>query len=59
MANSLAAYIDGSFFNWKSHVSLKNLKGEGPVPTFAPPYSPAGPVLLGKITGEVSAVAFG
>jgi len=59
MANSLAAYIDDSFFRWKSHVSLKSLKGEGQVPSFAPPYSPMGPVAGGKITGEVSAFAFG
>jgi len=58
MANSLASYIDDSFFRWKSHVSLQSLMGQGPT-TWAPPTYPAGQVVGGKITGEVSAVAFG
>lgn len=37
------------FLIWISKVKVKNLMGSGPVPTFAPPYIPVGPVVNGKI----------
>jgi len=44
---TLAHWVDGSFSEWKSTVRLTGLIGKGPVPTFAPPYVPVGPVLAG------------
>jgi len=44
---SLATWIEGSFNEWKSMVMLVGLMGKGPVPTFAPPYVPVGPVVGG------------
>ena len=44
---NLAAWVDSSFAEWKSMAKLVGLQGKGPVPTFAPPYVPIGPVLRG------------
>jgi hypothetical protein len=44
---SLAAWIDSSFQEWKSLVQLVGVMGTGRVPTFAPPYVPVGPVVMG------------
>jgi hypothetical protein len=45
--NSLATWVEGSFNEWKSLATLIGLMGRGPVPTFAPPYVPVGPVIAG------------
>jgi hypothetical protein len=42
---SLAAWIDASFREWKASAQIMGLSGKGPVPTFAPPYVPVGPVV--------------
>ncbi len=45
--NSLANWVEASFNEWKSLATLVGLMGRGPVPTFAPPYVPVGPVISG------------
>lgn len=45
---NLAAWVDGSFGAWKAGVKMTGLLGKGPVPTFAPPYVPVGPVVAGE-----------
>ncbi len=37
------------FLGWISKVKVVNLLGMGPVPTFAPPFHPSGPVMNGTI----------
>lgn len=44
---NIASWVDGSFSEWKSLAKLTGLMGRGPVPTFAPPYVPVGPVIAG------------
>ncbi len=44
---SLADWVEGSFNEWKGLVTLAGMMGKGPVPTFAPPYVPVGPVIAG------------
>ena len=46
---SLTAWIETSFSEWKSLAMLTGVMGSGPVPTFAPPYVPVGPVIHGAI----------
>jgi hypothetical protein len=45
---SLANWVDNSFSEWKAGVKIVGLLGQGPVPTFAPPYVPVGPVVAGQ-----------
>ena len=45
----LADWVDGSFQDWKAQAMLVNVMGHGPVPTFAPPYVPVGPVVTGNV----------
>ncbi len=59
LANNLAAYINAAFLTWQSTAYFTNIMGEGPVPTFAPPYVPVGPVIKGKIKGDLRFQAFG
>jgi hypothetical protein len=40
-----------SFRRWFGSAKLVNLAGGGPVPSFAPPYVPVGPVVLGNVVG--------
>lgn len=51
----LATWVETSFQAWKGAVRIGGLTGEGPVPTFAPPYVPVGPVIMGETrsTGPV------
>ncbi len=44
---SIAAWLEGSYNDWKSSTIIGGLMGQGPVPTFAPPYVPVGPVMMG------------
>ncbi len=44
---TLANWVEGSFNEWKNLATLTGLMGRGPVPTFAPPYVPVGPVIAG------------
>jgi hypothetical protein len=44
---ALAEWVESSFKEWKNTVMLVGILGRGPVPTFAPPYVPVGPVVMG------------
>jgi hypothetical protein len=39
--------FEKSYNIWKVSTMVTNVLGTGPVPTFAPPYVPVGPVLAG------------
>jgi hypothetical protein len=43
----LSAWIEASFREWKLTAQLVGVMGKGPVPSFAPPYVPVGPVVMG------------
>ncbi|MGE0116918.1 MAG: hypothetical protein AB7S71_15515 [Dongiaceae bacterium] len=47
---SLAEWVDISFQEWKGLTKLVGVMGKGSVPTFAPPYVPVGPVVMGDNT---------
>jgi hypothetical protein len=47
VADALAAGFGLMFPIWIAGVVVKNVLGKGPVPTFAPPYVPVGPVVMG------------
>jgi hypothetical protein len=49
-SDALATSIDASFQIWLSSTMVTNVLGTGPVPTFAPPYVPVGPVVGGTGT---------
>jgi hypothetical protein len=44
----LASWVEISFTEWKSMAKMGGVTGKGPIPTFAPPYVPVGPVLRGE-----------
>jgi hypothetical protein len=46
-ANDLAVWVEASFREWKLSAQLVGVMGKGPIPTFAPPYVPVGPVVMG------------
>lgn len=46
-SEALAASIDASFQVWMVQTLVTKVLGTGPVPTFAPPYVPVGPVVGG------------
>jgi hypothetical protein len=46
---TFAAWVESSFTEWKSMAMLTGVQGKGPVPTFAPPYVPVGPVIGGDM----------
>jgi len=50
----LATWVQASFEQWKSTVTLVGLLGRGGVPTYAPPYVPVGPVLTGNNSTSAS-----
>jgi len=50
-SEALAMSMDGSFQVWKIQTQVINVFGSGPIPTFAPPYVPVGPVVGG--TGKM------
>jgi hypothetical protein len=43
----LATWVEASFMDWKLSAQLVGVMGKGPIPTFAPPYVPVGPVVMG------------
>jgi hypothetical protein len=45
--NEFAMWFSERFSAWQSVATLVNVLGRGPVPTFAPPYVPVGPVVGG------------
>ncbi len=48
-ATSFGNSLNFSLLTWIADKQLMNLLGVGPVPSFAPPYVPAGPVVMGKV----------
>jgi len=44
---SVADAFEKSYNVWKGTTMVTNILGTGPVPTFAPPYVPVGPVVGG------------
>ncbi len=49
VANAVAAGFTSMFLTWLAGVMVKNVMGKGPVPSFAPPYVPVGPVVNGDV----------
>lgn len=47
VAIAIAFGIEKAAFAWLSSQMVKNVMGKGPVPSFAPPYVPVGPVVGG------------
>jgi len=43
----LASWVEGSFRDWKLTAQVVGVMGKGPIPSFAPPYVPVGPVVMG------------
>jgi hypothetical protein len=54
---SLTTWIDASFREWKGSAQIMGVMGKGPVPTFAPPYVPVGPVVGGDAMSGDSVLA--
>jgi hypothetical protein len=56
-----AKWYEKSFDDWFQHTTVQNLVARGPVPSFAPPYVPVGPVVGGDVFGSrvLAAPAFG
>ncbi len=52
-----ARWYDKSFDKWFQHAVLTNLVAKGPVPSWAPPYVPVGPVVRGDVSGTAVLVA--
>jgi len=44
---SVASAFEQCFQIWQASTMVTNVLGTGPVPTFAPPFVPAGPVIGG------------
>jgi hypothetical protein len=47
---AVAAGMERAFQTWAPTQMVRNVLGTGPVPTFAPPYVPVGPVVNGRGT---------
>jgi hypothetical protein len=43
----LAKWVETSFREWKVTAQIAGVMGKGPIPTYAPPYVPVGPVVMG------------
>lgn len=57
--DGLAQWVGRAFSQWKSTAHLQGLIAEGPVPTFAPPYVPVGPVIRGGVRSTPGTPAVG
>ncbi len=44
----LATWVEKSFHDWKLNAQVVGVMGKGPIPSFAPPYVPVGPVVMGE-----------
>jgi len=44
----LASWVEGSFRDWKLSAQVVGVMGQGPIPSYAPPYVPVGPVVMGN-----------
>ena len=49
--DAIAKAFNTAFLTFKASTLIQNVLGTGPIPTFAPPFVPAGPVLGGIGTG--------
>lgn len=47
---SIAHAFEQTYTKWKVATQVTNVLGTGPIPTFAPPYVPVGPVVMGMGT---------
>jgi hypothetical protein len=47
VAKAVASGIEKAVLLWFGTIMVKNVLGKGPVPSFAPPYVPVGPVVMG------------
>jgi len=55
---SLTSWVEASFRDWKLTAQIVGVKGKGPIPTYAPPYVPVGPVVMGdNISGPGQVIA--
>jgi hypothetical protein len=43
----LSSWVEASFRDWKLTAQVVGVMGKGPIPAFAPPYVPVGPVVMG------------
>lgn len=43
----LSSWVESSFRDWKQTAQVVGVMGKGPIPSFAPPYVPVGPVVMG------------
>jgi hypothetical protein len=46
---AIATVISAAFVMWLPQQMVTMVMGKGPIPTFAPPYVPVGPVLMGDV----------
>jgi len=54
----LTTWVEASFRDWKVAAQLVGVMGKGPIPSFAPPYVPVGPVVMGdNISGPGHVIA--
>jgi hypothetical protein len=54
----LATWVEASFRDWKLAAQVVGVMGKGPIPSFAPPYVPVGPVVMGdNISGPGHVIA--
>lgn len=49
VAIAIACGVEKAAFAWLSSQQVAGVLGKGPIPTFAPPYVPVGPVVMGDI----------
>ena len=43
-----ATWLSSSFYTWRMTLMMHNIMGEGPIPVWASPFVPVGPVVNGK-----------
>jgi hypothetical protein len=54
----LSTWVEASFRDWKMTAQVVGVMGKGPIPTYAPPYVPVGPVIMGdNISGPGQVIA--
>jgi hypothetical protein len=55
----LSSWVEDSFREWKLTAQVVGVMGKGPVPSFAPPYVPVGPVVMGDNLSNPGSVIAG
>ena len=54
----LTTWVEASFRDWKVTAQVVGVMGKGPIPSYAPPYVPVGPVVMGdNISGPGHVIA--